>query len=234
MIRATDLTYRYPTGQPALDRLNFAIAAGESVGLVGANGAGKTTLFHSLAGILPIPPGVVSVAGLDPAVPEQRKQLPRHLGIVFQNSDDQLFCATVADDVAFGPLNLGLPPDDVRRRVADALGRVGMAGADDRVPFQLSGGEKRRVAIAGVLAMQPDVLLLDEPSMFLDARGRRGLIRLLQELPMTRLIASHDLGFIRETCRRIVILDAGRIVAEGSTELLSDRDLMESHGLDAI
>src|SRR5438132_10505020 len=186
-IRTLGLAYTYPSGPVALTGVDLTIRAGESVGLVGPNGAGKTTLFLCLAGVLKTKAGMSRLGGLDPAVPEQRRQLPSRLGIVFQHSDDQLFNSTVFDDVAFGPLNLGLPAPEVRRRVADALAHVGLAGFEERVPFHLSGGEKRRAAIAGVLAMQPAVLLLDEPSMFLDPRGRRELIGLLNELAITKI-----------------------------------------------
>src|SRR5262245_39608742 len=233
-IRVQDLSYRYPEGPVALDRVGFEVAQGESVGLVGPNGAGKTSLFLCLGGVLPVAAGAVHLAGLDPADPAQRRRLPAKVGIVFQNSDDQIFNATVFDDVAFGPLNLGLPADEVRRRVAEALRRVGLP--DDcgpRVPFHLSGGEKRRVALAGVLAMGPEILLLDEPSMYLDPRGRRELIGLLKGLEGTKLIASHDLELILETCDRVLLLDAGRLVADGpAARLLSDATLMEAHGLE--
>src|SRR4051812_16572161 len=177
-LRVAGLTFAYPGGFTALDGVTFEAAAGESVGLVGPNGAGKTTLFLCLAGVLAVKPGAVTLAGLDPAAPAQRRLLPSRVGIVFPDSGDQLFNATVFDDVAFGPLNLGLPPPEVRRRVDEALALVGLTGFEGRAPFHLSGGEKRRVALAGVLAMRPDVLLLDEPSMFLDPRGRRELIGL--------------------------------------------------------
>ena len=179
MIRIRDLCYSYPQGPAALDGVSFDVAAGETVGLVGPNGAGKTSLFLCLAGVVVPRATALCLGGLDLRDPAQRKKLPSRVGIVFQNSDDQLFNATVFDDVAFGPLNLGLPPDEVRSRVAEALARVGLVGVEDRVPWHLSGGEKRRVAFAGVLAMRPDVLLLDEPSMYLDPRGRRELIALL-------------------------------------------------------
>lgn len=234
MIDVRDLRFAYPDGRLALDGLTIHAEAGESVGLVGPNGAGKTTLFLCLCGVLQTKPGSIAVAGLDPADAAQRKQLPARVGIVFQNSDDQLFCSTVAEDVAFGPLNLGLPADQVRERVRESLNQVGITGEDDRVPFHLSGGEKRRAAIAGVLAMRPEVLLLDEPSMFLDPRGRRELIGLINGLPGTRLIASHDLALVRDTCSRIIVMDAGRVVTEGGTDLLRDAKLMDEHGLEAV
>jgi cobalt/nickel transport system ATP-binding protein len=171
--------------------------------------------------------------GLDPCDPPQRQKLPTKVGLVFQNSDDQLFNSTVFDDVAFGPLNLGLAEDVVRQRVAQSLQSVGMAGAEARVPYHLSYGEKRRVALAGVLAMSPDIVLLDEPSTSLDPRGRRELIRLVNQLPITKMTASHDLELIRETCRRVLLLDGGRLVAGGpALQVLGDRKLMEAHGLE--
>jgi cobalt/nickel transport system ATP-binding protein len=230
-ISVADLSFAYPSGPAVLDHLGFDVAAGETVGLVGPNGAGKTTLFLCLAGVLKIAAGHALVAGLDPAT--QRKQLPAKVGIVFQNSDDQLFSATVGDDVAFGPLNLNLPADEVRCRIAEALHRVGLTGFEARAPHHLSGGEKRRTALAGVLAMRPEILLLDEPSMFLDPRGRRELGALLEEIGGTQVIAAHDLGFILDRCRRVLVLDQGKLVADGPAEkILADAALMEAHGLE--
>lgn len=232
-IRIEGLTYTYPGGRAALREVSFAVATGESVGLVGPNGAGKTTLFLCLSGVLAGKGRVLEVVGLDPSSSEQRRGLPARLGIVFQNSDDQVFSASVFDDVAFGPLNLGLAAGEVRSRVAEALEQVGLAGFEERVPFHLSGGEKRRVALAGVLAMRPEILLLDEPSIFLDPRGRREFIQLVQNLAVTKIIAAHDLELIRETCPRTLLLDAGRIIADGMTDaLLADEALMAAHGLE--
>src|SRR5262249_37476469 len=232
-ISVRDLTYAYPGGPVALDHVSFEVAHGESVGVIGPNGAGKTTLFLCLSGVLPVPAGAVRLAELDPADPAQRRALPAKVGIIFQNSDDQLFNATVFDDVAFGPLNLGLGPAEVKQRVAEALARVGLTGFEQRVPFHLSGGEKRRVAIAGVLAMRPETLLLDEPSMYLDPRGRRELIRLIHGLTVTKVIAAHDLELVRETCRRVLVLDGGRVVKDGPVRtILADAELMERHGLE--
>jgi cobalt/nickel transport system ATP-binding protein len=233
VIQVQGLTHVYPGGLTALEGVSFQVAAGETVGLIGPNGAGKTTLFLCLGGVLPVTPAMVRLAGLDPARGTERRQLPAHVGIIFQNSDDQLFNLTVFDDVAFGPLNLGLPPEEVRQRVAEALARVSLQGFEQRVPFHLSGGEKRRAALAGVLAMRPEILLLDEPSLHLDPRGRRELIGLLKELPGTRVVASHDLEMILETCVRVLILDRGRLAADGPTrELLSNAALMDAHGLE--
>jgi cobalt/nickel transport system ATP-binding protein len=217
----------------ALQGISFEVPGGESVGLVGPNGAGKTTLFLCLSGVLMGQAKTLQVGGLDVRQVDQRRRLPSRVGIVFQNSDDQLFNSTVFDDVAFGPLNLGLAPDEVRQRVAEALAEVGMTGQEERVPFHLSGGEKRRVALAGVLAMRPEVLLLDEPSMYLDPRGRREVIHLITRLGGTKIIASHDLEMILQTCSRTLVLDHGRLVAAGETRaVLTDAKLMDEHGLE--
>ena len=231
-IRIDGVSYRYGDGREALTSLSFSVASEEVIGLIGPNGAGKTTLFLCLCGILKPQAGAISVMGLDPQNAKHRKQLPSQVGIVFQNSDDQLFSSTIFEDVAFGPLNLQLPPDEVRFRVTEALQKVGLSGYEERVPFHLSGGEKRRAAIAGVLAMRPSVLLLDEPSMFLDPRGRRELIKLIQTLPGTKLIATHDLRLVEETCSRVILLDEGKLLADGPTrDIMANQELMSGHGL---
>jgi cobalt/nickel transport system ATP-binding protein len=233
VIEVNDLHYTYAGRLVALEGVSFQATAGEFLGLVGPNGAGKTTLFLCLSGVLPVPPGRIRLCSLDPATPADRRRLPAHLGIVFQDSDDQLFNSTVFDDVAFGPLNLGLSADETRQRVAEALAAVGLQGFEQRVPFHLSGGEKRRAALAGILAMRPEILLLDEPSLHLDPRGRRELIGLLRGLPGTKILASHDLEMVLELCPRVLLLDRGRIVADGpARELLADAALMDAHGLE--
>jgi cobalt/nickel transport system ATP-binding protein len=232
-VRTTTLTHTYADGRRALNEITFEVTAGECVGLVGPNGAGKTTLFLRLCGVLPGKPGQVLVNGLDPADPAQRRKLPETVGVVFQNPDDQLFSPTVLEDVAFGPLNLGATADEARARAAEAMAAVGLADAGERVPFQLSGGQKRRAALAGVLAMRPAVLLLDEPSMFLDPRGRRELIGVVRDLQGTKLIATHDLELVLDTCSRVLVLDSGALHADGSAAtLLADADLMDRHGLE--
>jgi cobalt/nickel transport system ATP-binding protein len=233
VISVEDLRYTYPEGQAALQGISFEISGGECVGLVGPNGAGKTTLFLCLSGVLVGQAQSLQVGGLDVRQPDQRRRLPSRVGIVFQNSDDQLFNSSVFEDVAFGPQNLGLAPSEVRQRVAEALAEVGMTGHEERVPYHLSGGEKRRVALAGVLAMRPEVLLLDEPSMYLDPRGRREAIQLINRLSGTKIIASHDLEMILQTCSRTLLLGRGRLVAAGPTRtVLADAKLMDEHGLE--
>lgn len=217
----------------ALSAVSLSLEAGETVALVGPNGAGKTTLFLRLCGVLTGERGQAEVNGLDPANPARKRELPASIGVVFQNPDDQLFCPTVFDDVAFGPINLGLDEAEVRRRVAEALAAVGLTGFEDRVPFKLSGGEKRRAAMASVLSMHPPILLFDEPTAHLDPVGRRELIRLMQSLGCAKLIATHDLEFALEICPRVLILDSGIICADGpATSILADHNLMMKHGLE--
>jgi cobalt/nickel transport system ATP-binding protein len=232
-VRVNHLTHRYADGRVALDAVSFDLAAGERVALVGANGAGKTTLFLRLCGVLVGNPGEVTVHGFDPSDGEQRKHLPRTVGVVFQNPDDQLFSTTVLEDVAFGPLNLHLSAAESEARAREALAAVGLSDCEPRSPHKLSGGEKRRAAMAGVLAMRPRVLLLDEPSMFLDPRGRRELIRTVCALPGTQLIATHDLDLVLDCCPRVIVLDRGRVAADGPTgDVLANGEVMTAHGLE--
>jgi cobalt/nickel transport system ATP-binding protein len=209
------LSHTYPDGRPALRDVSFAVAPGERVALVGPNGAGKSTLLLRLCGALPGAVGQAVVAGLDPADPHHRGKLPAAVGLVFQNPDDQLFAATLLEDVAFGPLNLGADTGQARMTAEACLARAGLAGYADRSPHRLSGGEKRRAALAGVLALDPAVVLLDEPTAFLDPAGRRELADLLRGLSAAVLVATHDLPFAAAVASRAITLDAGRVTADG-------------------
>jgi len=231
-IHARGLTFRYPDGHPALEGLDLQIAHGERVAVLGPNGAGKTTLMLHLNGLLMASSGELEVAGI--AVEKSRlSELRARVGLVFQDPDDQLFMPTVREDVAFGPLNMGLGRNGVEACVAEALAAVRMSHAADRAPHQLSQGERRRVAIATVLAMDPLLLVLDEPSANLDPRARRELLGLLAEIDRTLLIVTHDLPFAAELCERAVILAAGRIVADGdATEILADAPLLAANDLE--
>lgn len=232
IIEVDGLRYAYPDGTEALRGLSFRIAQGESVALVGANGAGKSTLLLHLAGALTAAGGEIRIGGMA-VTPATAAAARARVGVVFQDPDDQLFMPTVAEDVAFGPLNMGLPPDEVERRVAGALERVGMGHLRARPPYRLSAGEKRAVAVATVLAMSPEVLVMDEPSSNLDPRGRRRLIGLLRSFEHTKVIATHDLELVVEVCSRVLVLDGGRLVAEGEVaEVLNDEALMAAHGLE--
>ena len=225
------VSFSYPDGHQALKDVSLTMASGEKVALVGPNGAGKSTLMLHLNGLLQ-GQGHIEIAGL-PVAKEHFPVIRGKVGMVFQNPDDQLFSPTVFDDVAFGPLHMGLPEADIRQRVTRALSLVGMDGFEDRLSHHLSLGQKKRVAIATVLSMDPEILVLDEPSAGLDPRARRALINLLRELPLTMLVSSHDMLMVRELFPRMVIMDEGRVVADGATAvLLSDVQLLERHGLE--
>jgi len=233
VIAVKNLSYSYPDGQTALRGVSLSINEGETVALMGPNGAGKSTLLLHLNGLLHSHDGAVRLLGQ--AVEEGNlKMVRRQVGLVFQNPDDQLFSPTVFDDVAFGPLNLGMSPHEVRRSVNKALDEVGMAGYEKRSPHHLSLGEKRRIAIATVLAMSPKVLVLDEPTSNLDPGGKWHLIGLLRKLPGTKLIVSHDMEMVRALCSRVIIMDQGRIIADGDRDvILKDRALLAAHSLAA-
>jgi cobalt/nickel transport system ATP-binding protein len=232
IVEAQDLYFTYPDGTDVLRGISFRITHGESVAIVGANGAGKSTLLLHLNGYLTSTSGALRI-GDSPLLPENLKQVRRAVGLVFQDPDDQLFMPTVFDDVAFGPLNMGLPASEVQTRVKAALETVGAWHLHDRPPYRLSGGEKRAVAIATVLSMSPDILVMDEPSSNLDPRSRRGLIDLLRRFSHTKIIATHDLDMVMDLCHRTLVIREGRIIADGlTTEIMRDEELLASSNLE--
>ncbi|HZZ41449.1 MAG TPA: ABC transporter ATP-binding protein [Tepidisphaeraceae bacterium] len=240
-VEVRDLCYQYPEGTSALGGMSFSIAPGECVGIIGPNGAGKSTLLLHLNGVLPFSgddritqnrPENVFIHG-EPIRADNLPSIRRQVGLLFQDPDDQLFCSTVHEDVAFGPQQFGVPKDQHAGIVTGALLNVGLWGYESRSPHRLSGGEKRRVCMAGVLACDPTVLVLDEPTSNLDPRGRREVKSFLQRLPATKLIATHDLELVVELCPRVIVIDQGRVVADGDTlQLLGDEELMLRHGLE--
>jgi cobalt transport protein ATP-binding subunit len=225
--------FSYPDGFEALRGVDLHIESGEKVALVGPNGAGKSTLMLQLNGTLRPAHGSVRVAGLGVDKATIRR-VRAEVGLVFQDPDDQLFSPTVFDDVAFGPLHMGLPADEVHLRVERALAAVGMAAFAHRVPHRMSLGQRKRVALATVLSMDPSILVFDEPSAGLDPRGRRELIRLLRTLDQTMLVSTHDMRLVAEVFPRTVVMDDGLVVADGPTDgILADGELLEAHGLEA-
>jgi cobalt/nickel transport system ATP-binding protein len=231
------LVFRFSGGPPALSDVSMRVAGGERVALLGPNGAGKSTLLLHVAGLLPEPgsaheSGDVSLFG-HPSHLGYPDVVRRRIGLLFQDPDDQLFCPTIGEDVGFGPRQFGLRGRALETRIADSLARVGLAGFENRSPHQLSGGEKKRAALAGLLAYEPDVLVLDEPTSGLDPRARRQLVGILETLAATCIVATHDLALAAEVCPRSVLLSEGRVVADGPTRsLLRDDALMSRHGLE--
>ncbi len=226
------VSYAYPDGQMALRDVSLHVSSGERVALIGPNGAGKSTLLLHLNGLLKPQAGRVRVCGLDVG-DGNLGPVRAAVGLVFQDPNDQLFCPTVFEDVAFGPLYQGLPEADIRTRVAAALEAVGMADFAARASYRLSLGEKKRIALATVLSLRPHILALDEPSAGLDPRARRGLIQLLTTVHPTLLIATHDLELVLDVCDRVVLLDEGRVIVEGCPgDVMCDVALMEAHGLE--
>ncbi|WP_322488263.1 ABC transporter ATP-binding protein [Chloroflexus sp.] len=231
MLTITNLSYAYPDGTPALRGIDLVVAAGEKVALLGVNGAGKSTLLLHLNGTLRPASGTIVVDGL-PVTAQNLRQIRARVGLVFQDPDDQLFSPTVFDDVAFGLLYMGLAPAEVGRRVQQALQAVGMTGYEQRPPHRLSLGQRKRVALATVLAMQPNLLALDEPSAGLDPRARRELSELLHTLPQTMLVSTHDLALVADVLPRAIVLAEGRIVADKATSsLLADHNRLLQYGL---
>jgi cobalt/nickel transport system ATP-binding protein len=232
-IGIADLRFAYPDGVQALRGVDLAIAAGEKVALLGPNGAGKTTLLLQLNGILR-GEGEIRIMG-QPLAQKNLKQIRAQVGLVFENPDDQLFSPTVFEDVAFGPMYMGLPKEEVLERVRLALEQVGMVGFEKRLPHRLSLGQKKRIAIATVLSMNPAILALDEPFASLDPRARRELMRLLADLPQTMIVSTHEIAIVPHLFPRTVVMDEGRVVADGDTEaILADTALLEAHGLEVL
>lgn len=231
-LEVRDLVYVYPDGTRALDEISLSVARGEGVALLGPNGAGKSTLILHLNGILRATEGEVLVGGIS-LTDDTVRAARAAVGMVFQDPDDQLFMTSTYDDVAFGPLNMGLAADEVDERVHEALHDVGLADAASRPASHLSFGQRKRVALATVLSMAPSVLVLDEPTSNLDPRARRKMVALLTALDATRVVATHDMDVAYRLCGRAVILDEGRIVADGPfSEIMADADLLERHGLE--
>lgn len=232
IVALKDLFFRYPDGTEALRRVTFRITHGESVGIVGANGAGKSTILMQMNGHLLPTAGTVTIGDLQ-LQKTTRQEIRRKVGMVFQNPDDQLFMPTVFEDVAFGPLNLGMTPECVQERVHEALRTVNGLELRDRPPHHLSGGQKRAVAIAAVIAMDPDILVMDEPAANLDPKSRRSLITMLKTFTHSKIIASHDLDLILDVCSRCIVIKEGSVVADGPTsDILSNKALLEENNLE--
>ena len=232
MIHVKNISYAYPDGHEAVTNLSIDIAEKSTVAIVGANGAGKSTLLALLVGIYTAREGEIEISGI-PMKKEKLEEIRRKVGFVFQNPDDQLFMARVYDDIAFGPRNFGHSNDEIKEMADHAIETMKIEHLKDRAPHKLSGGEKRNVAIAAVLAMDPEVLLFDEPSSYLDPKGRRNFIHAMEALPHTKVVATHDLDLVLDLCQRVIILKKGEIFADGKPmELFLNKDLMEESGLE--
>ena len=223
----------FPGEKKAIDDIDLAVSEGESVALVGENGAGKTTLLFAIAGVLEPLQGTVTIDDIQ-LTKKTINEIRKRIGLVFQNPDDQLFMPSVFDDIAFGCRNFGMPVNMVKTRVNETLERLNISHLGSCSALKLSYGEKRLAAIATVLAMEPSVLMFDEPTAFLDHKARRTVIEILKKLHHTKIVATHDLNFAAEVCRRVIILSNGRIAADGTPDLLYDRELMRNCGLEAI
>ena len=232
MIEMKQVGFAYEKNRPVLQKLSFRIGKGESVGLIGANGAGKSTVMKLLLGLLSPSEGEVLVDGMR----VEKKTLPqvrRKLGFVLQNSDNQMFMPTVYEDMIFAPLNYGLSREEAEKRVDAALEQLNLQELKHRHNHRISGGEKRMAAIATILAMEPEAILMDEPSAALDPYNRRIVINTIRTLPQTKLITSHDLDMILDTCERVILLDGGNIAADGlAEEILRDKALLEAHRME--
>lgn len=232
MLNIKDIQVQYPDGLKALHDVSLNVAKGQNVAVVGANGAGKSTLILSIVGIMLPQAGTITVAGM-PVDKHNLKEIRKKAGVVFQNPDDQLFMTSVYDDIAFGPRNYKFTEAETAERVHASLAALGVEHLVERSSHKLSGGEKRRIAIAAVLALQPELLLLDEPTSFLDPKARRRLIETLAKLPLTKLIATHDLDMVLDFCERVIVLKEGRVFAEGiPQQILLNEELMQASGLE--
>jgi cobalt/nickel transport system ATP-binding protein len=229
-LKLQNVTVIYPDKTKAIDDVSFTLNEGDNISLLGGNGAGKTTLLLAIAGVLELADGSVEIGGIrlsKKTVNEARKQI----GLLFQNPDDQLFMPCIFDDVAFGCRNYGLPEEEVKTRVGETLALLGISHLVGRSLLKLSGGEKRMAAIAAVLAMKPSVLMLDEPTAFLDPKAKRILAQTLQKLNLPIIIATHDTGFISQVCNRVIVLKDGRITADGTISILDDSEFLRNNGL---
>jgi len=230
-VEVADYSYRYPHSSEGLDAVTLRVEHGEKVALIGPNGAGKSTLLLAI-NMFVRGEGVIRIDGMD-ATARNARRIRESLGCVLQDPDEQLFMPTVFEDVAFGPMNLGLARDEVERRTRDALATVGLAGMENRAPYHLSAGQKRAAAIATVLSMRPKIITMDEPDTSLDPRSRRNLLSLLKSLPQTLLVATCNMDFALALCERAVLIDHGKVVADGPAgDVMSRADLMEAHGLE--
>ncbi|WP_035784481.1 energy-coupling factor ABC transporter ATP-binding protein [Butyrivibrio sp. MC2021] len=232
ILKIENLSFSYEKTQQVLKDINLTAVDGESIGIIGANGIGKTTLMKLLVGLYTDYQGTLEVAGHQ-VNKKNLAHIREHIGYVFQDSDSQLFLSTIEDDVAFGPRNYGLSEEEVEKRVTEALEKVHISELRNKQTYKLSGGEKKLASIATILSMKPDIIIMDEPSIALDPRNRRNLIKILNEIDSLKIITSHDLDFILDTCERCLLLDEGRIIADGgSREILMDKELLEAHGLE--
>ncbi|MFH1226637.1 MAG: ABC transporter ATP-binding protein [Planctomycetota bacterium] len=231
IISIKDLCFKYPDGHPALDGINLSINPGESIGIIGPNGAGKSTLLLHLNGTLRPTAGSITVSGM-PVDDRNVRTIRQKVGMVFQDPDDQLFMPTVSEDIAFGLLNLGLSKDEVRQKTGAILKRFGMSGFANKMPHHLSLGEKKKIALAGILVLEPEIIVFDEPTANLDPRSRREFIGLLSELNQTRIIASHNLEMIARVTQRAVVVNKGKITADGpAKDVIANTALLESNEL---
>ena len=232
LLKIEHLSFAYEKNEPVLEDINLRAQAGESIGVIGANGIGKSTLMKLMVGLYTDYEGILEVAH-HPVIPGNLDHIREHVGYVFQDSEAQLFLSTVEEDVAFGPLNYGFSKEETEKRVTEALEKVHGVHLRKKHTYKLSGGEKKLAAIATILAMEPDIIIMDEPSLALDPQNRRNLIHILKEISALKIVTSHDLDFIMDTCERTILMYEGRIIKDGPTEeLLRDRELLEENGLE--